>query len=162
MLTRGEVKRRWRSCALFYVLAGCSVIVVLIQYRLAAPQTAENNIGFLWAFGATRAGARDAEPVAITQDTVLRSGDRFKMMVQLQKRCFVYVLLSSQNADGSETEVSWLFPYNKQQFDTDYQTGKSYAIPSGNSWYTLDQRTGRETVYLLASAKRLSALEALL
>ena len=42
------------------------------------------------------------------------------------------------------------------------EAGKSYAIPSGNSWYTLDQRTRRETVYLLASAKRLSALEALL
>ena len=154
--------RRWQSCALFYVLAGCSAIVVLMQYRLAVPQTAENNIGFLWAFGATRAGAREAEPVAITQDMILHTGDQFKMLVQLQKRCFVYVLLSSQNADSSENEVSWLFPYNKQQFDTDYQTGKRYAIPPGDSWYMLDQRRGRETVYLLAAAKRLSALEALL
>ena len=68
------------------------MIVVLMQYRLAVPQTAENNIGFLWAFGATRASARDAEPVAITQNMVLHTGDQFKMLVQLQKRCFVYVL----------------------------------------------------------------------
>ena len=47
--------RRWRSSTLFCVLAVCSVIVLLIQYRLAAPQTAE-NVSFLWAFGA-RAGA---------------------------------------------------------------------------------------------------------
>ena len=150
-----------RLFTFFYVLAACSVIVVLLQHRLAVPQTAESNISFLWALGA-RAGAGDTEPVAITQDMGRHTGDRFKMAVKLLKRCFVYVLHSSKNRGGSESEVSWLFPYNKQQFDTDYQTGKRYDIPPGNDWYTLRPPAGRETIYLLASTERLSALEALL
>jgi Domain of unknown function (DUF4384) len=154
--------RRWQSCTLSSGFALCSVIVILMQYRIAAPQTAEPNISFLWALGAVRADARDAAPVAITQGMVLHTGDQFKMIVQLQKRCFVYILLHSQYANSSEDEVTWLFPSNKQQFDTDYQIGKRYNMPPGDSWYKLDQRKGRETVYLLASAKRLSALEDLL
>ena len=60
--------RRWPSSTLCCGLAVCSVIGVLIHYGLAAPQTAENNIGFLWAF-VTRTGVGDTQPVAITQDT---------------------------------------------------------------------------------------------
>jgi len=146
--------RRWWSPALFCVLAVCSV-VLLVQYLPAAPRTVE-NISFQWAFGA-RVGAEDTQKlVAITQDTILHTGDQFKMVVKLQKLCFVYILYHS-----SEGEVDWLFPYNKQQFDTDYQIGKRYDIPPGDAWYKLHPPAGRETIYLLASAKRLSELEAL-
>lgn len=146
--------RGWQSSTLFCVLAVWSVIVLLTQYRLAVPQTAE-NISFRWAFG-SRAGVEDTEPVAITQDTVLRTGGQFKMVVKLQKPCFVYVLHRS-----SKEEMAWLFPYNKQRFATDYQIGKRYDIPQ-NDWYTLDPPVGRETIYLLASTERLSQMEALL
>lgn len=113
--------RRWPSSTFCCGLAVWSVIGVLLHYGLAAPQTAENNISFLWAFIA-RTGAGDTKPVAITQDTARHTGDQFKMIVQLQTPCFVYVLHSSKNKEGAESDVTWLFPYNKPQFATDYLT----------------------------------------
>ena len=153
--------RRWPSSTLCCGLAVWSVIGVLLHYGLAAPQTAENNISFLWAFVA-RTGAGDTKPVAITQDTTRHTGDQFKMLMQLQTPCFVYVLHSSKNKEGAESDVTWLFPYNKPQFATDYQIGKRYDIPPRDAWYSLSPPAGRETIYLLASAQRLSDLEALL
>jgi uncharacterized protein DUF4384 len=100
--------------------------------------------------------------VAITQDTIQHTGDQFKMIVQLQKPCFVYVLHSSKNKEGTEGDVTWLFPYNKPQFMTDYEVGKRYDIPPRDAWYSLSPPAGRETIYLLASTQRLSDLEALL
>jgi hypothetical protein len=134
---------------------------VLLPYGLAVPQTAADNISFLWAFVA-RTGAGDTKPEAIRQDTTLHTGDQFKMMMQLQKPCFVYVLHSSKNKEGAEGDVTWLFPYNEPQFVTDYQTGKRYDIPPRGAWYSLSPPAGRETIYLLASTQRLSDLEALL
>jgi hypothetical protein len=84
------------------------------------------------------------------------------MIVQLQTPCFVYVLHSSKNTEGAESDITWLFPYNKPQFVTDYQIGKRYDIPPRDAWYSLSPPAGRETIYLLASAQRLSELEALL
>jgi hypothetical protein len=153
--------RRWPLSTFCCGLAVWSFIGVLFHYGLAAPQTAENNISFLWAFVA-RTGARDTKPVAITQDTTRHTGDQFRMIVQLQTPCFVYVLHSSKNKEGAESDVTWLFPYNKPQFVTDYQTGQRYDIPPRGAWYSLSPPAGRETIYLLASAQRLSDLEALL
>jgi Domain of unknown function (DUF4384) len=153
--------RCWPLSILSCSLAVWSVIGLLIHYGPAASQTAENNISFLWAFVA-RTGVGDTQAVAITQDTTLHTGDQFKMIVELQTPCFVYVLHGSKNTEGTEGEVTWLFPYHKPQFVTDYQVGKRYDIPPRGAWYSLSPPAGRATIYLLASTQRLSDLEALL
>src|SRR5262249_29351532 len=107
-------------------------------------------------------GVGDPQSVAITQDTTLHAGDEFKMIVELQTSCFVYVLHRSKNKEATEGDVTWLFPYNKPQFITDYQVGKRYDIPPKTAWYSLARPAGRATIYLLASTQRLSDLEALL
>jgi hypothetical protein len=98
----------------------------------------------------------DRRLVAVTRDTVLKTGDQLKMLVELKERCFVYLIYHS-----GEKEVAMLFPYDLKQFDTDYRVSKKYYIPQGNSWFELDEETGLETFYLLASTKRLVALEGL-
>lgn len=85
---------------------------------------------------------------------MLRSGDQFKMMVELENDCFVYVIY--QNAQDG---MKLLFPYTLNQFGTDYVKAKKYYIPMGDAWFELDQHAGRETFYLLASTERLSDLE---
>ncbi len=55
-----------------------------------------------------------------------------------------------------------LFPYEIQQFTSDYKLFKKYYIPQGDKWFELDDVVGQEMFYLLASAKRLFGLEALL
>jgi hypothetical protein len=54
------------------------------------------------------------------------------------------------------------FPYDLKQFSTDYKVARNYYIPKGREWFKLDNNTGRETIYLLASSQRLLDLEALL
>jgi hypothetical protein len=55
-----------------------------------------------------------------------------------------------------------LFPYGLKQLSDDYQRQKKYYIPQTDTWFELDQHSGQETFYLLASAKRLENLEKLL
>lgn len=118
---------------------------------------ADNTVHFRWAFGALLMGSgsdRKLEPV--TGEASLRSGDQFKMMVELKRPCYVY-LIYHNNKDG----VRMLFPYILDQFNTDYQVGKKYYIPQGDAWFELDQHVGRENFYLLAAGQRLTSLEGL-
>jgi hypothetical protein len=117
-------------------------------------QDDKENVAFRWGFGAVI--GKDKKFVPITRDTVLASGDEIKMVVELKRECYVYVVHHSPNG-----EVSLLFPENVRQFAGDYKVGKNYYIPKGRGWFELDKNTGRETFYLLASAQRLVELEAL-
>lgn len=112
------------------------------------------DVDFHWAFAALteRDGKTAVQP--IERDTALRSGDRLKMMVELQRRCFVYVFHYNPR-DG----LKLLFPYAFPQFDTDYRLRQRYYVPRGDAWFRLDRNTGQEVFYLIASAKRLEELE---
>jgi len=127
---------------------------VLYSHTIAATGAEDAGIRFRWAFGAMVGGGNNPKLKSITQDTVLRSGDKFKMMVELKKKCFVYVIY--QNAQG---EMSILFPYSLAQFTTDYEPSRKYYIPRGDAWFQLDDHLGQETFYLLASDERLTEVE---
>jgi hypothetical protein len=137
------------------MIVGTVVLAPSGRNRAAAPD--EANVSFRWAFGALVNPESAPKLVPIVQDTTLKTGDQLKMSVELQKPCFVYVIYH-----GSQGEMRWLFPYNTQQFDSDYRTAKRYDIPPGDAWFRLDAQVGRETFYLLASSQRLSDLEGLL
>ena len=115
------------------------------------------NVCFRWAFGARVETDNNQKLVPITQDTTLKAGDRFKMFVELKKRCFVYLIYH-----GAQGELIMLFPNDFQQFTDDYILPKKYYIPKGDLWFELDKNAGLERFYLLASAQRLTHLEGLL
>jgi hypothetical protein len=123
----------------------------------AAQEGSEPNIAFNWAFSAMVYDGSAARVEPIGADTVLKTGDHFKMLVELRKECYVYVVYHN-----AQDEVSVLFPYSLQQFTTDYAVSKKYYIPQGDAWFELDSHTGRETFYVLASIERLTDLEELL
>jgi hypothetical protein len=123
--------------------------------RVAGAGENNLNVSFKWAFGALMGKGRDFQPV--TRDVALQTGDQLKMMIELQKECFVYLIHYSE-----EGGIRLLFPYKLQQFDTDYQLFKRYYIPAGDAWFQLDQVVGNEFFHLLASAERLENLEVLL
>jgi hypothetical protein len=122
-----------------------------------AEQNNQDLVCFRWAFGAMIGAKNDRRLVAITRDTMLKTGDQLKMLVELQKKCFVYVIYHT-----GQDELHMLFPYEIKQFSSDYELFKKYYIPQGDMWFELDEDVGQETFYLLASAKRLFKLEALL
>jgi len=132
----------------YFVLSGSTIT--------KAGEKEDKNVCFRWAFGAIVGPKNNLKFVSITRDMTLKTGDQFKMLLELQKKCFVYVIYNS-----TQGEVYMLFPYHLQQFTTNYSTAKKYYMPQGDMWFELDENIGRETFYLLASVQRLIELEAL-
>lgn len=136
------------------------VAIVWVESSGPAPANAqqqnepEANICFLWAFGGLVMGKHETELVSITRDTALKSGDRIKFFVKLEKRCFIYLIYHS-----SQGELIVLFPYRFDQLGPDAPTAAGYYVPQDDDWFELDERVGPETFYLLASEKRLDGLE---
>ena len=118
------------------------------------PQKEKNQASILWAFGAIRASSTPPKLEPVSTQIVLKSGDKLKMMIQIRKKCFVYLIHKDSQGD-----FSMLFPYSLKQFDTDYQIARNYYAPKGEAWFQLDSRTGTETFYLIASDQRLLDIE---
>jgi hypothetical protein len=137
-------------------LAANAGLVVESREAWAVPDEGP-GVAFRWAFGALVGRGADEKLMAVTQDTVLETGDELKMMVELQRQCYVYVIYH-----GARNEVKLLFPHELKQFSTDYAVGKRYYVPDGDGWFELDAGVGREAFHLLASRERLKTLEGLL
>jgi len=131
------------------------VVLSLSLALLTAGAQSDENVAFQWAFGAIT--GEENTFVSISRDTMLNSGDDIKMLVNLQRECFVYLIHS-----GPSDDITLLFPYSLEQFDKDYAVKKNYYVPLGRRWITFDKTTGKERFYLLASNERLTDLERLL
>jgi hypothetical protein len=147
-----------RTIILFAIVSVCLTAGFRPGEHPAVPavvvQQNEANIGFEWAFGVLGKTDSLLIPVSIAHDTVLKSGDEIKMMVKLTKDCYVYLVHYS-----STGEINLLFPYQIRQFQSDYSADKNYYIPKGRNWNMLDNNTGKEIFFLVASNERLLDLE---
>ena len=152
----GKLKQmKWMTCGLTLLILG---LMFCLEGGIASASGVQAGevIGFRWAFGALLGNNNERKLERVAEEATLKTGDQFKMMVELEKPCFVYVIYYNSK-DG----VKMLFPYDINQFQTDYQVAKKYYIPQGDAWFELDQHVGRETFHLLASAQRLTAMEEL-
>jgi hypothetical protein len=123
----------------------------------SAQASDEDKVSFVWAFEALVAEGKVTKQVPVKEDMRLNTGDQLKMFVELRKPCFIYVI-----HHGARGEIQRLFPYDIQQFTTDYETSKIYEIPPNAAWFRINEQAGLETFYLLASVQRLTDLEQLL
>jgi hypothetical protein len=124
-----------------------------------AQQTAaqpDANVKFQWAFGALKK-ANGSKFEAIAKDTDLKSGDQIKFFLKVNKTCFVYLIYRS-----SQGELSVLFPQRFKLLSAEYTVSGDHYIPKGDEWFELDEHTGEERFYLLASVERLLELETLI
>jgi hypothetical protein len=112
------------------------------------------NIRFQWAFGALKK-ANGSKFEAVTKDTDLKTGDQIKFFLNVNQDCFVYLIYRS-----SQGELSVLFPQRFRLKRAEYTVSGDHYIPKGDQWFELDEHTGEERFYLLASVKRLLELEA--
>jgi hypothetical protein len=120
----------------------------------AAQQDA--NVKFQWAFGALQK-ANGSKFEAVAKDTDLRTGDQIKFFLKVNKNCFVYLIYRS-----SQGELSVLFPQRFKLLSAEYTVSGDHYIPKGDEWFELDEHTGEERFYLLASVGRLLELEVLI
>jgi hypothetical protein len=120
----------------------------------AASQQAAGVVKFRFAFGAVTGSGGNQNLKAITEDTCLKTGDRIKLMVEVERPGFVYVLHR-----GPDDEVTLLFPPDLTRSP---QIARRYYIPDETRWFELDENPGIEAFYVLGSVERLTALEAML
>jgi hypothetical protein len=135
----------------FTLFCGCNPVLA----EEAQPQP-DANLQFQWAFGALKK-ANGSKFEAIDRDSVLKTGDQIKFFLNVDKNCFVYLIYSS-----SQGELSVLFPYRFKLRSSEYTVAGHHYIPGGNQWFELDEHTGEEKFYLLASANRLTQLEVMI
>jgi len=137
-----------------YVSALLSILFICGQTTVnAAMQNidTEENVNYKWSFVAKVGTGSERRLTTISRDTILHSGDEFKMMVNLLNKSYVYVIYKN-----SQNELSVLFPYSA---DSKIELEKNYYIPRGRGWFKLDKNTGDETFYILVSQERLVDLE---
>jgi hypothetical protein len=148
-------------------LVFATLIVTMVSIGIFRSQTVifaqnskvqtENNVTFLWSFGAIRNTGTGPRFESITRDTAMKSGDKIKFFLRVENNCFVYLIYQSSQGD-----LSVLFPYRFKMEDKGYQTSENYYIPKGEQWFELDEYSGTEKFYLIANANRLAELENLL
>jgi hypothetical protein len=117
----------------------------------------EKSIKFLWAFGAIKKTEVGSVFQSIDRDTALKTGDKIKFFIRLDRQCFVYLIYRS-----SQNEITALFPHRFKAKDHEHRISHNYYIPIGNQWFELDDQIGQEKFYLLASTDRLNELETII
>jgi hypothetical protein len=136
-----------------YFKALLALIGFIAVVQILFGQQGTGSIRFRFAFGALT-GSNNRNLVPITEDAYLKTGDRIKLMAQMEQPGFIYVI--HRSPDG---ELDILLPADLKQ---NVQLAKPYSMPEGASWFELDRNPGDETFYVLASTQRLSSLESLL
>ena len=121
------------------------------------PQLNESEVAFQWAFTAITEIDGKTGVIPVTGDMTLKTGDQLKMMLSFDTDCFIYLVYRS-----STGEIVRLFPYEFVGVQKESRTNQRFFFPDANNWYTLDDTTGTEKFYLLASSVPLKTLEELL
>jgi len=88
------------------------------------------------------------------EGATVRSGQKFKIRVEPNSDCWLYVLL--YDSSGAPTV---LFPHAKIRMSNEVRGGTSYEIPEGSKWYWFDNVPGTETFYIVAGYTPLTDLD---
>lgn len=95
--------------------------------------------------------------VPVTNGSVLLSNDNLKIHFRVTRDCYIYVLLFD-----SELKANLLFPSSLVGFNNKVKGNKEYQVPSGNNWFYLDEKTGEETIYVIADVSPMDDIDQLL
>ncbi len=86
-----------------------------------------------------------------------QAGDKFRVMFRANTTCYVYVIA----VDGSAW-AQGIFPSTSSPFANPVKAGQQYLLPERNNWFSLDQFTGIETFFFVASHERRPDIEQIL
>ena len=92
----------------------------------------------------------------LNDGSTVRSGQKFKIRLQPNSDCFLYVLLYD-----STGKANVLFPHRKIQVNNEVRGGVSYEVPEGTKWYWFDENPGTETFYIVTSYTPMRSLDAI-
>ena len=97
------------------------------------------------------------EGVMVPEGGTLHSKDNIKVFFRTNEDCYVYIL-----AFGSSGVADRLFPNAQVNLSNRVQGRVEYYVPPGEDWFWLDENTGTETMFVVASYKPLTDIDKLL
>ena len=89
---------------------------------------------------------------SVAPGDTLRTGDYLELFVHVSRAAYVYVIQFFP--DGTS---GVLFP---NQGDVRVNAGEALRVPSGDQWFQLDEHTGEEHVYIVASLRPIVEVDA--
>lgn len=95
--------------------------------------------------------------IIVREGGMLRSGDQFQVHVGVNRGGYIYIILYDSHGHASQ-----LFPDPKIEQPEFVTAHNEVAIPDKHLWFWLDNHTGTETIYALASARPLRIISELL
>lgn len=93
----------------------------------------------------------------VTEGAVLRSGDKFQVQAVTNQSAYIYVLLYD-----SQGRASRLFPHPKINQSGFVHAGAEVVVPDRDLWFWLDENSGTETIFVMATATEFTQMAALL
>ena len=93
--------------------------------------------------GRTQTGLRGGQPIydefKVQPGGIMKSKDYFRFRTQIDKDAHVYIIFQDSTGQIQAMEKGFIFG------------GKAFLVPEGDKWFQLDQTTGTEKIYLIAS-----------
>ena len=136
------------------VAASLALLILWLVFPITPAAAEKKQIRLQWAFGALTGPEDNPQFLAIEEKAILHSGDRIKIFLQPETDCHLFLFYRS-----SQGELIVLLP--EQGGASMTAAGIQKMIPDADQWFKLDTVTGRESFYLLASARPLENLESL-
>lgn len=137
-----------------WILGLCWAVAATASMTEAANEPLQIDVNYLYR------ASGDKEFRQLKDGGTLRSGDLFKIIFTPKQTCYIYIFQVD-----SAGQIFSLFPM--EEFGgvrlhnvNPVQAGKTYYLPAENKSFQLDDVTGLEQIYFLASRKPDTQLEA--
>ncbi len=121
---------------------------------LPVDAAASEGLRVRWVMAGMPADAASPQPIRISPETTLRTGDKIKMYLEAVNECFFYLF-----HHGPEGRLRLVYPDALPA--KMLASGTRLTVPRGDQWFELDENTGTETFYVLVSPAPLRSVETL-
>jgi len=134
------------------VMVAASVFLVFVifgiysQIDMEAPTSIKLNIIARMGSDITTRGSDQYKEKEIQDGGVLHSGDMIKIKFRVDKEVFVYLI-----SLDSKANITKVYPLSDTDPPRKVSPDSIYLFPEKDNWLRLDDNTGQETLYLLAS-----------
>ncbi len=134
-------------------------VVFCISFSLSVfnffSQDISSTIQFKWGVLTLDKKTNKTVGLNFSKSVQLSEGDDIRIYLEPVNNTFIYLYLLDSN-----NELMLLFPEDFTHFVDSY-SNKPYYIPDAESWFTIDENSGTEEFYLIASKVRQPELESM-
>ncbi|MBW1811365.1 MAG: DUF4384 domain-containing protein [Deltaproteobacteria bacterium] len=94
--------------------------------------------------------------IVLKEGSILRSGEMLKLSFEVNIEAYVYALMID-----SQGKTSVIFPHSEIATSNHVAAGRWVDTPQADVWFELDEKTGTETIYVLATVSPMKNIKQL-